>query len=108
MITQSLSPDVLQWLGCATGATGSLLLATKTRYSGYGFVLFLISNGLWTAYGFAIHAYGLIAMQAIFTVTSAIGIYHWLIKSPTKAEESVRDVVEPTTKKGEMLCFSIE
>lgn len=76
-----MSPDSLQWLGCFAGASGSLLLATKTQYSGWGFVLFLISNGFWTAYGLLINAPGLIAMQVIFIVTSTIGIYRWLIRN---------------------------
>ncbi|MDD4929125.1 MAG: nicotinamide mononucleotide transporter [Gallionella sp.] len=75
------TPDTLQWLGCGTGALGSLLLALNTRHSGWGFVFFLISNGFWTAYGLAIHAPGLIVMQIIFTTTSLIGIYRWLLSS---------------------------
>lgn len=96
----TLTPDALQWLGCATGASGALLLATKTKYSGYGFILFLISNLFWTAYGFAIHAPGLIVMQGIFTITSVIGIYRWLIKP----EAGRADEVEETG----MRCFSID
>jgi hypothetical protein len=75
-----LTPDTLQWLGCATGASGALLVASKVKYSGYGFILFLTSNMFWTAYGLAINAPGLIVMQGIFTITSLIGIYRWLIK----------------------------
>lgn len=79
-----MTPDILQWLGCATGATGALLLATNTRYSGWGFLLFLISNGFWTLFGLQTHAFGLVAMQIIFTVTSLIGIYRWLISHNLK------------------------
>lgn len=74
-----MSPDTLQWLGCATGAAGSLLLALNTRHSGWGFVLFLVSNGFWAAFGIQTNAPGLIAMQAIFTTTSLIGIRRWLL-----------------------------
>lgn len=84
----TITPELLQWLGCATGATGSLLLATNTRNSGWGFVLFLISNGFWAAFGIVTNAPGLIAMQAIFTATSAIGIYRWLISSPRQLSQS--------------------
>lgn len=44
--------DALQWAGCATGVAGASLLALNTKHSGWGFVLFLISNGFWTALGF--------------------------------------------------------
>lgn len=70
--------DALQWAGCATGAAGALLLALNIKHSGWGFVLFLVSNGFWTAYGIQTHAVGLITMQIVFTVTSLLGIYRWL------------------------------
>jgi nicotinamide riboside transporter PnuC len=79
-----LSVDALQWLGCVTGAAGSLLLALNTRYSGWGFVLFLVSNGFWVVFGLETHAPGLITNQIFFTATSLLGIYRWLF-SPKKA-----------------------
>ncbi len=74
-----LNTDLLQWLGCVTSVCGSLLLASKTKRSGWGFVLFLISNGFWAAYGIATHAPGLLVMQIVFTITSTVGIYRWLL-----------------------------
>lgn len=73
-----LAPALLQWLGCATGAAGSLLLALNTRQSGWGFVLFLLSNAFWAVYGIETHALGMITNQMFFTATSALGIYRWL------------------------------
>ena len=70
--------DALQWAGCATGVAGALLLALNTKHSGWGFVLFLISNSFWTAYGIQTGAPGLVATQVIFTATSLLGIYRWL------------------------------
>lgn len=74
-----MSLEILQWLGCITGVAGSLLLALNTRHSGWGFVLFLVSNGFWTLFALETHAPGLLAMQLIFTATSLVGIYRWLI-----------------------------
>lgn len=74
-----MTPDLFQWLGCITGVAGSLLLALNTRHSGWGFVLFLISNGFWVAFAIQADAPGLLAMQIIFTVTSLVGIYRWLL-----------------------------
>lgn len=73
--------DALQWAGCATGVAGALLLALNTKYSGWGFVLFLISNGVWTAFGIQTNAPGLITTQVFFTATSVLGIYRWLVAS---------------------------
>ena len=71
--------DALQWAGCATGVAGALLLALNTKHSGWGFVLFLISNGFWLSYGVEIKAHGLVTTQVVFTLTSLIGIYRWLL-----------------------------
>jgi hypothetical protein len=89
--------DILQWTGCVTGISGSFLLAINTRYSGVGFLLFLISNGFWTLYGIATNAPGLIAMQIAFTITSMIGIYRWLLK-PMIATPSYPKSIKPWSR----------
>lgn len=71
--------DALQWAGCATGVAGALLLALNTKHSGWGFVLFLISNGFWIAFAIQTNAPGLITTQVIFTATSLLGIYRWFV-----------------------------
>lgn len=63
------------------GVTGAILLALNNSLSGYGFVAFLFSNMLWIAFGACRKAYGLIVMQMVFTVTSLIGIFRWLVVS---------------------------
>ncbi len=72
-----MTPDTLQWLGCAFAVTGSLMLASHTNRSGWGFVLFLISNVFWIAYGIEVGARGLLVMQLFFSITSLICIYRW-------------------------------
>ncbi|MBH2008939.1 MAG: hypothetical protein I8H71_04470 [Xanthomonadaceae bacterium] len=76
--------DVLQWAGCITGIMGALLLALNTKISGWGFVLFLISNGFWIMYGIETKALGLITTQVVFTLTSLTGIYRWLVVGKRK------------------------
>lgn len=71
----------LQWMGCATALGGSLLLALNCRVSGWGFVLFLISNAFWLAFGFVVNAPGVVVMNLGFAVTSCMGIWKWLISS---------------------------
>ncbi len=73
--------DFLQWAGCITGVAGASLLALNTNHSGWGFVLFLISNGFWMAFGIQTNAPGLIATQAVFTATSLLGSYRWLMSA---------------------------
>lgn len=66
--------EFTQWSGAATGLCGAALLAVQNAYSGWGFVLFLISNFFWIAFGLMIHARGLLVMQAGFTSTSVFGL----------------------------------
>ena len=75
---------VAEWLGCLTGVAGSALLALNNRFSGFGFVLFMVSNLCWIAYALTNGIFGLVTMQVAFTVTSGIGIYRWLLRPPRR------------------------
>lgn len=92
-----VTTDILQWAGCATGVTGALLLALNTKHSGWGFVLFLVSNALWAAFGILTNAPGLVATQAIFTVTSLLGICRWLIVAKHGEEKRAFNKRQPTS-----------
>jgi hypothetical protein len=74
-----MTVDLLQWLGCLTGVLGSCLLAWRSSWSGWGFVVYLVSNACWIAFGLLTHAPGLVVMQMAFTVTSAVGVWRWLV-----------------------------
>jgi hypothetical protein len=77
-VSVNIPTDVLQWAGCATGMLGSLLLATKTRFSGWGFAVYLLSNGFWIGYGLIVGAPAIVVQQLFFTGTSLLGIWRWL------------------------------
>lgn len=80
----------LEWSGAVLGLIGSALLAMKTRLSGWGFVAFLLSNLCWIGFALQCEAYGLLAMQSGFTMTSALGIYRWLLarRPPLSSSQS--------------------
>lgn len=80
--------QTLEWIGAAAGATGALLLAMNCRWSGYGFVLFLLSNAGWMAYGLLTQTFGLVFMQFVCTGTSLFGIYRWLVVPRRTAEST--------------------
>ncbi len=71
--------SLLEWGGCASGVLGSLLLALKNRFSGFGFVLFVVSNLCWATFALATGTNGLLLQQFFFTATSVIGIWQWLV-----------------------------
>lgn len=74
------SSVIFEWAGCIFGVAGALLLALNNRYSGYGFVAFLASNAAWILYGILNGAYGMVTMQAVFTFTSLLGIWRWVLR----------------------------
>lgn len=72
---------ILQWTGCAFGVTGATLLAMHTaKWSRYGWVLFLASNVFWIGYAMETNADALLLQQCVFTVTSLLGIYRWILR----------------------------
>lgn len=73
-----MSTRVAEWAGSLFGLMGAFLLARHDAWSGYGFVAFLISNGCWIYFGIRTKTYGLLVMQAGFTLTSILGIQRWL------------------------------
>jgi hypothetical protein len=71
------------------GLAGALLLASKTQFAGYGFALFLASNGFWIAFGLVTKAPGLVIMQIGFMVTSLLGVWTWIVQ-PWQAKRALR------------------
>lgn len=84
--------EILEWVGCFAGLCGAALLAWKCKYSGWAFVVYLVSNGAWIAYGLLSHTPGMVVMQIGFTVTSVIGIWNWLIAPRTPRNISTESV----------------
>jgi len=70
--------DLIEWSGSGLGLIGAFVLALNLPISGYGFVAFLASNCCWVAWGLRKRAYGLLTMQAGFTITSVLGIVRWI------------------------------
>lgn len=73
-----------QWFGCAMGLLGSLLLATNTSHSRFGWIAFLLSNLAWIAYALWADAMGLLLQQIGFTATSLLGIRKWFFQAGPK------------------------
>lgn len=73
-----MNTKVTEWGGAIFGLLGSVLLASHSPVSGYGFIAFLVSNMLWLSFGLRTRTWGLVAMQTGFTATSMVGIMRWL------------------------------
>lgn len=73
------------WLGLFSAACallGSLLLAFKGRHAGWGWVLFACSNAGWIVFANGYGHWFFLLQQIGFSITSAIGIWRYLVKPP--------------------------
>lgn len=64
-----------EWIGCGFGLLGAALLALNCRVSRYGWLAFLAANAAMLVFAVDHAAYGLLAQQIGFSLTSILGIY---------------------------------
>jgi nicotinamide riboside transporter PnuC len=89
-------------LSALLGMVGALLLATRSRYAGWAFVAWLISNIGWIVFGAGNQHWFFMLQQAVFTATSVIGIWTWLVRPQQRQtgqitpeqEQRIRTVIE--------------
>lgn len=68
--------DLLQWPAMLVTVSASWYVAsTKKSRRKLGFWLFLLSNGLWVAWGLYARAYALIVLQAFLVIMNLRGLF---------------------------------
>lgn len=67
------------------GLAGTLLLATKSHWAGWGFVAFLASNAGWLAFAWQHNHQAMFIQQIGFTLSNFLGIWKWLIEPAIEA-----------------------
>lgn len=79
---QALSQPLtlVELFASACGLLGSLLLALKGRVAPWGWVFFALSNAGWLAFSYGYSHWFLLVQQIGFSITSAIGIWKWLLE----------------------------
>lgn len=80
--------EAIEAIGSVLGVLGSVLLAMNSRWSGYGFIAFLASNVAWLIFGRHTGHWLFFAQQMVFTFTSLMGIWRWLIQPRMEAAVS--------------------
>lgn len=70
----------IEMVGKWTCLIGAGVLAANARWSGWGFVLFLVSNLAWITAGAMRGIDDLWQMQVGLTITSLFGIYRWRVE----------------------------
>lgn len=66
--------------GLVFGVAGTLLLATKSRFAGWGFVAFLASNVGWMLFAYEHGHTKLLAQHLIFAASGLVGVWVWLVR----------------------------
>lgn len=70
---------ITEWTGAIFGITGAALLSSNTRYSPWGWWLFLISSLSLSLFAALSSAWGLLLLNAAFVSTNVTGILRvWL------------------------------
>ena len=73
-MTQAMQMDLLQYPGVALGLIGAVLVSQSSpRARRSGFLLWIGSNVLLISWAIGAAAWGLLAMYAVYSVTSVMG-----------------------------------
>lgn len=83
-----------EWAGCALGILGAVLVAVKSPHARWAWVLWLVSNLSWTAYGLGTGQASIALQQGAFSITSMIGLWHWVLRPYRERREAAADGVE--------------
>lgn len=72
-----MPPAFLEVVSALLGIGGALLLATRCRWAGWAFVLWLVSNCGWMVFAFHRDLWWLFAQHLAFAMSSVLGIWTW-------------------------------
>jgi len=86
--------QAIEMFSAALGLLGAALLASRSRWAGWAFVAWLISNIGWIVFGAGNQHWFFIAQQVGFTVTSVLGIWTWLIHPGLRDSHGTADELE--------------
>ncbi len=71
---------VVEVFAAVCGLLGSLLLALRGQSAPWGWMFFMLSNIGWLTFSYGFSHWFLLVQQIGFSITSAIGIWKWLIE----------------------------
>ena len=69
----------LEWIGSLSGIAGALLLALNIKLSPWAYPLFFASNITLAVWAWMGNSNGMLLMQSVMAVISALGVYRWII-----------------------------
>lgn len=75
----TLHPLTIEILAAVFGVAGTILLALKGPWAGWGFVAYLASNAASLAFFWIQQHWALFAQQIAYMVGSLLGVWVWLL-----------------------------
>lgn len=93
----------VEFVSAALGLLGALLLATRSRYAGWAFVIWMGSNVGWIVFAAGQNHWFLVVQQTGFAITSAIGIWKWLIAPNLPPEQPISGNVMTVARAQQLL-----
>ena len=70
------------------GILGAVLVAVKSPHAHWAWVRWLVSSLSWTAYGLGTGQKSIALQQGAFSITSMIGLWHWVLRPRFLPEET--------------------
>lgn len=70
----------VEWTGSLLSISAALLISAYHKHSKYCWILWLVANFLILILTFYTKQYGVMALQAGFSITNILGTWNWLIK----------------------------
>ncbi|ABM34668.1 hypothetical protein QRO08_03630 [Paracidovorax citrulli] len=77
--------------GAALGLAGTVLLALRGRWAGWGFVAYLGSNVSWLVFSHSFAHWAMFVQYLGFTLTSLLGIWTWIVHPFLQREETAEE-----------------
>lgn len=75
---------IAEWTGAVGALIGTLIVAARVAWAGWGFVVMLVFSGLLLALALAHERWPYAALFAGYELVNLVGIYRWLVR-PGKA-----------------------
>jgi formate hydrogenlyase subunit 4 len=77
--------ELLEYSGSLLAIFGAIAVARNDNYSKWGFVVFLISNVFLGTWSYIVEAWGLLALNAVYTGINIYGINKWFFERESQS-----------------------
>ena len=88
----------IEMFSALLGLLGAVLMASRSRFMAWAFVVWLVSNAGWLLFGAGHSHWFFFAQQVGFTITSLLGVWTWIIRprlqKPSDSEKDIYHAID--------------